>query len=83
MITLFQSLIIKKNKSRKQHDQEILDENALALAIENQEDLIEKKIDVLNNILYKEPVQEIEKFKPEDVEREDYRLKNLFIVAVQ
>jgi hypothetical protein len=42
MITLFQSLIIKKNKSRKQHDQEILDENALALAIENQEDLIEK-----------------------------------------
>jgi hypothetical protein len=38
---------------------------------------------VLNNILYKEPVQEIEKFKPEDVEREDYRLKNLFIVAVQ
>ena len=89
MINLFQALIIKKGKSRKQHDQDVIESNNTNVLV---------KVDTLNEetfqslsrqktigIVTKEAlVQEIEKIsKAEDTQKEDERVRNLFIFAVQ
>ncbi|OMJ79537.1 hypothetical protein SteCoe_20429 [Stentor coeruleus] len=88
MIMLFQTFIIKKNKSRKQHDTDGQEEARLQL-LARQDSMAEKSPlklpGVVNKIISQQSIvnEVIKVARPEEIKREDERLSNLFIVAVQ
>ena len=86
MISLFESLIIKKGKSRKQHDKDITEENVSRNSIKpevNEDSHEGGKLSVIERIVSKNALQtEIKAItNPEETEKEKEKLVNLFIFA--
>lgn len=90
VITLFQALIIKKGKSRKQHDQETIEENSnhpppKPEIPDDQSVSGSKSKEILATIVSKSAIdQEVEKIlHPNESTVENNRITHLFIQAVQ
>lgn len=86
MITLFESLILRKMKSRKQHDKEVIEENSMNKVESTLEEQLPKEKSVkLIEIVSKQAIkQEIDKFiKPKVIQDEDEKFCNLFVFSVQ
>ena len=86
-LKIFQSLILKKNKSRKQHESELAEEPKNMISKQNSSaDLSSPtKPNLILNVISKDSlVQEVIKvINPEELKKEDDRFTSLLIVAIQ
>ena len=79
-------IVDQKNKSRKQHDDGIIEEtsNDLLFKLENDEELTLSTRDLSKTVIKETLIQEVGKrLNPNDINKENKKLRSLFIFAVQ